>query len=91
MAAATAGAQRYTMDEVAKHRTGTDCWVVIRGRVFDVTSFMSIHPGGHRPLLLYGGRDATEEFEMLHDPKVLAQYSSNGLQLLGAVAPTSML
>jgi cytochrome b involved in lipid metabolism len=28
------------------------------------------HPGGEKAILLYAGRDATEEFNMLHDKKV---------------------
>lgn len=32
--------------------------------------FLPDHPGGEKAILLYAGRDATEEFNMLHDPKV---------------------
>lgn len=31
--------------------------------------FLPDHPGGEKAILLYAGRDATEEFNMLHDPK----------------------
>ena len=44
--------------------------MIIDGQVLDVTSFLADHPGGEKAILLYAGRDATEEFNMLHDPKV---------------------
>ena len=44
--------------------------MIVDGQVLDVTSFLPDHPGGEKAILLYAGRDATEEFNMLHDPKV---------------------
>ncbi|KAH6914229.1 fumarate reductase [Coprinopsis sp. MPI-PUGE-AT-0042] len=77
-AAAPAGkttSGEYTVDEVAKHNKKDDVWVIIDGQVLDVTSFLSDHPGGEKAILLYAGRDATEEFNMLHDPKVIPRYA----------------
>ena len=56
--------------EVAKHNTETDCWCIIDGEIFDVTKFLPDHPGGKKAILIYGGKDATEEFDMLHERKV---------------------
>ena len=36
----------FTLAEVAKHNTDADCWLVIEGVVYDVTEFLSEHPGG---------------------------------------------
>lgn len=47
----------------------------VEGKVLDVTNFLPDHPGGEKAILLYAGRDATEEFLMLHDPKVIPRYA----------------
>ena len=52
----------YTLADVAAHRTEDDCWMVIHGLVFDVTSLVPSHPGGGDLLLAVAGRDATIEF-----------------------------
>ncbi|RHZ49594.1 hypothetical protein Glove_519g71 [Diversispora epigaea] len=65
----------YTLEEVAKHNKETDCWVVVNGQVLDATNFLPDHPGGKKAILLYAGKDATEEFNMLHDKNVVAKYA----------------
>jgi len=52
----------YSMDEVAKHRTASDCWTVIRGQVYNLTDFVAEHPGGDI-ILDAAGRDGTKSFE----------------------------
>jgi succinate dehydrogenase/fumarate reductase flavoprotein subunit len=69
----------YTMADVAKHNKKDDIWVVIDGQVLDVTDFLSDHPGGAKAILLYAGRDATEEFDMLHDRKVISRYAPDSV------------
>jgi len=36
----------FTKAEVAKHDTVHDCWMIINGKVYDVTPFVDEHPGG---------------------------------------------
>lgn len=53
----------YTLNDVAKHATKDDCWMAIKGAVYDVTAVTSSgkHAGG--PVILQGcGKDATELF-----------------------------
>merc|ERR1711953_46826 len=71
--AATKGG--YSMEEVAKHTTKTDCWVVLHNRVLDVTGFLSSHPGGELAILTFAGKDATAEFDMIHPPDVIQKYA----------------
>ena len=32
------------------------------------------HPGGKKSIMMFAGKDATEEFDMLHDRKVIKKY-----------------
>ncbi|PBK74247.1 Flavocytochrome c [Armillaria solidipes] len=72
-------ASSFTADEVAKHNKKDDIWVIVDGQVLDVTNFLPDHPGGEKAILLYAGRDATEEFNMLHDPKVIPRYAPDAV------------
>lgn len=72
-----AAAREFTTADVSKHNKKDDIWVIVNGQVLDVTSFLPDHPGGEKAILLYAGRDATEEFNMLHDPKVRLSGSSS--------------
>lgn len=49
----------FTREEVAKHSSENDCWIIIDSAVYDVTKFADMHPGGAKLLLEYGGKDAT--------------------------------
>ncbi|XP_059432404.1 cytochrome b5-like [Corylus avellana] len=53
----------YTLPEVAEHNSPKDCWLVIFGRVYNVTKFLEDHPGGDDVLLSATGKDATNDFE----------------------------
>lgn len=77
--AASSGPKEFTAEEVAKHNKKDDVWVIIDDEVLDVTSFLSDHPGGEKAILLYAGRDATEEFNMLHDKKVIPRYAPDAV------------
>ncbi|KAF5194989.1 Cytochrome b5, partial [Thalictrum thalictroides] len=40
-----------TFAEVSKHNNLKDCWLLINGKVYDVTKFLGDHPGGSEVLL----------------------------------------
>lgn len=53
----------YNREEVKKHTTKKDGWVIIHNKVLDITDFFDDHPGGRDVLLHLAGQDATEAFE----------------------------
>uniref|UniRef100_A0A8C2S3V6 Cytochrome b5 n=1 Tax=Capra hircus TaxID=9925 RepID=A0A8C2S3V6_CAPHI len=53
----------YRLEEVAKRNSSKDIWLVIHGRVYDVSRFLDEHPGGEEVLMEQAGGDATESFE----------------------------
>ena len=69
----------YSADEVAQHNKESDCWVVVNKQVLDLTTFLPDHPGGKRAILLFAGKDATEEFNMLHKPDVVEKYAPESI------------
>ncbi|KAI6674443.1 hypothetical protein NL676_002349 [Syzygium grande] len=52
----------FTLAEVSEHGSPEDCWLVIEGKVYDVTKFLEDHPGGDEVLLSATGKDATDDF-----------------------------
>eukprot|EP01038_Epipyxis_sp_PR26KG_P010647 gene10647-14299_t len=40
------GTGPFTLSQVKQHNTKDDCWVIIDGKVYDVTPFVEEHPGG---------------------------------------------
>ncbi len=67
----------FTAEEVAKHKTKDDCWVILHNKVYNVTNFLDDHPGGAKAILIYGGKDATEQFDMLHEMKIIKKYGKD--------------
>ena len=47
---------------MALHDSREDGWTVIYDKVYDVTEFLSLHPGGEDVILEYLGYDATLAF-----------------------------
>ncbi|KAL0570355.1 hypothetical protein ABG067_009428, partial [Albugo candida] len=76
----------YTVEEVQKHNTAQDCWVIIDGKVFDVTKFLTEHPGGKKVLLKKGGKDASKEFKTFHNASIMQKL---GLPMLVGVVGTA--
>ncbi|ORE03904.1 cytochrome b5 [Rhizopus microsporus var. microsporus] len=53
----------YSYEEVAKHNNRNDLWMIIDGKVYDITKFQDEHPGGEEVLIDEGAKDATGPFE----------------------------
>ncbi|KAI8970806.1 glyoxylate dehydrogenase [Trametes punicea] len=57
--------------EVAAHSSRESCWIIVHGKVYDVTDFLDEHPGGSKVILKYAGKDATEAYEPIHPPDTI--------------------
>ncbi len=57
----TQAGETFSIEEISTHNSPTDCWLLIDGKIYDVTNFIPGHPGGST--ILEGcGKDATELF-----------------------------
>ena len=76
----------YTMADVKKFNSRTKCWTAISGNVYDLTSWISAHPGGAGAITFLCGTDGTNAYKAQHEgqsrPTIrLSQY------LLGPLVP----
>jgi hypothetical protein len=55
-----------SMGEVQKHNTASDCWSVINAQVYDLSSYVSSHPGGASLIEAICGVDGTASFVGQH-------------------------
>ena len=56
----------HTAEEVAKHNTAEDCWAIVDGNAYDLTEWVSKHPGGAGAITRLCGTDATQAFQGKH-------------------------
>ncbi|OMP82095.1 Nitrate reductase [NADH] 1, partial [Diplodia seriata] len=66
----TAPQKQFTREEIELHDREEDCWIVVDGRVYDVTSVLSWHPGGKVGILGHSGKvhqGTSDEFATIHD------------------------
>ena len=56
----------FTSEAVASHASGQDCWSAINGQVYDLTSYVSQHPGGAALINAICGKDGSAAFSGQH-------------------------
>ena len=78
----------YTAAQVATHKTGSDCWSIINKKVYNLTSYVSSHPGGTAVISAICGRDGTSAFSGQHGGEATPTSVLSGL-LLGTLAASS--
>ena len=49
--------------ELTKHNTPSDCWLIVSGKVYNVTDYINMHPAGPETITPYCGKDATAAFD----------------------------
>ncbi|XP_015248174.1 PREDICTED: fatty acid desaturase 2-like [Cyprinodon variegatus] len=63
----------YTWEEVQKHRSRNDQWLVVNRKVYNISQWARRHPGGSRVIGHYAGEDATEVFAAFHPDQKFVQ------------------
>jgi hypothetical protein len=75
-------------DEVRRHNTADDLWVVFSGHVYDLSSFAKNHPGGLEVLLKGVGKDLTKAFENANHSEMTQVFTLNfRIGKIGAEVP----
>ena len=77
----------FSVEEIKSHNTAEDCWSVITGDVYDLTNYISTHPGADT-ILLACGADGTTLFasRTTDDGEIIGsgtQHSDTAFQILG--------
>lgn len=65
---------------VASHATQSDCWIIVSGKVYSVSSYIAMHPGGRSAIVNVCGKDATTSFTTRGGT---GEHSSSAWSLLG--------
>ena len=71
----------YTLEEVAAANNKTKCWSVINGTVYDLTAWISEHPGGEKRILSICGKDGTAAFDGQHGGQSSIMEILNGFKI----------
>lgn len=80
----------YSVAVVSQHSARSSCWLIINQNVYDVSRFLSQHPGGDGTILPYCGREATHAFDTRDQS--FGSHSSGAARMLrdyqiGKIAP----
>ncbi|PNY26236.1 cytochrome b5 [Tolypocladium capitatum] len=68
---------KFSTADVASHRDEANgYWLIIENDVYDVSKFMSEHPGGDKVLKRFAGKNATKAFWKYHNESVLKRYGA---------------
>ncbi|ETW83102.1 hypothetical protein HETIRDRAFT_433781 [Heterobasidion irregulare TC 32-1] len=75
--------KQFSAEDVAQHNKDGDLWVIIDAKVFDLSRFKNLHPGGAAVLLdgEIAGQDATDAFYGLHRHEILERPQYARLQI----------
>jgi cytochrome b involved in lipid metabolism len=84
-AKAKSASQVLTLAEVATHNTKNNCWAVIKSNVYNLTNYMTAHPGGAANILGLCGKDGSVAFANQHNTQAKPNNTLSGF-ILGTVS-----
>lgn len=56
----------FSLEEIQTHKDAKSCWAAVNNKVYDLTSWVSKHPGGPQKIIMICGTDATTAFSVQH-------------------------
>ena len=56
----------YTSAQVAEHASEADCWSIYENKIYDITAYSLVHPGGKKEIYKGAGGDMTQLFKAEH-------------------------
>lgn len=59
-------AKKYSIAQVKRHASPSDCWSAVNGKVYNLTGWISRHPGGSQRIIAMCGKDASAAFNAQH-------------------------
>jgi len=62
----------YTSQQVATHTTASDCWTIVNNKIYNVSSFMTLHPGGQAAINSLCGINGSTLFNTQHGSSAAA-------------------
>jgi hypothetical protein len=71
----------YTMAQVKANNSARSCWTAIDGFVYNLTSWISSHPGGAGAILFLCGTDGTNAFKAQHEQQARPAVRLDGYKL----------
>ena len=74
-------ATTFTAAQVAQNSDATSCWASVDGSVYELTEWISEHPGGSREIEALCGTDATAAFQRQHGSNAEAQRELAGFKI----------
>nr|POF16704.1 cytochrome b2, mitochondrial [Quercus suber] len=66
-------APKITAEEISQHAKPDDLWILVNGKVYDLTNFAPQHPGGPDALYQCAGQDGSETYNAVHAPGLIEQ------------------
>ena len=61
------------VDELKRHNSKTECWIAVHSKVYDITNYLQLHPGGPAIILRHAGKDATAAYDEVHAPSIIEE------------------
>ncbi|KXT10661.1 hypothetical protein AC579_6340 [Pseudocercospora musae] len=65
--------EKIPVAEVTKHSSAEDCWIVVNGKVYDLSKFAPEHPGGPEMIWKWAGKDGTKTYNTYHSAKLIEE------------------